>query len=75
MPEDDTQWRSFLQVLPESLNERFKVQLRRIALANGISVESWDADSKSAMSVGPRVMTMECLIVLCERSGDEVFRV
>ena len=69
-------WRSVFQQLPINLHERFKVQLRRVALANGIAAEYFDGDSKFAQIVGPKVQTWECLILLLERTEkDEYLRV
>lgn len=69
-------WRSLFQVLPVDVYDRFKVQLKRLALANGISPEAFDEDDKFMSEVGPRVQAWECLTVLMERTEDDkVFRV
>lgn len=66
------EWRSLFQVLPRNVYDRLKVQLRRVALANGIAVESWDADDKfSQNATGARVMTFESLVILLERTEDD----
>jgi hypothetical protein len=74
MPEPN-EWRSFHQNLPLPLYEQWKVQLRRVAQANGIAPDIWEADSKLAESVGPRVQVIEILTILLARSDNEAFRV
>lgn len=71
----EDQWRVMYQVLPLNLHERFKAQMRRVAIANGIAAEYFDGDSKFSHAVGPRVQAWECLLILMERSGDDAFRV
>ena len=70
------QWRSLHQKLPLDLYTRWKVQIERVARANGISVEGFEKDDKFNESIGPRVMTYEALLVLMERTEeDATFRV
>jgi hypothetical protein len=74
-PEKD-EWRVWFQKLPLDIHLRWKVQLRRIAHANGIAPGAWDADDKFAeQATGARVMTMEALLILLERSEDISLRV
>ena len=70
MPENDL-WRSIYQQMPLSLYERWMVQMRRIALVNGIAVEAFNLDDKFQKAHGPRVMTYESLIILLERTEDD----
>lgn len=75
MTETPDEWRSIHQVVPLSVYERWMAQLQRVAIANGISAESFTGDSKFNEAVGPRVQVIEILTILMERSSDEVFRV
>ncbi len=76
MPESEDSWRTIHQQVPLQIYERWLCQLRRIAIANGISAESLDADDKFKSAVGPRVQVYEILTLLCERTeSDETFRV
>jgi|HubBroStandDraft_2_1064218.scaffolds.fasta_scaffold00006_60 hypothetical protein len=73
--EADT-WKTLHQELPEPIYIRLIVQFKRLALANGVSPESFSADSKFAQAVGPRVQVWECLLLLLERTeSDDVLRV
>jgi hypothetical protein len=69
------QWRSLHQKLPLDLYERWKVQMKRIAIANGISAEAFESDDKFAETIGPKVMTYETILILMERSDESTFRV
>jgi hypothetical protein len=74
-PEKDN-WKTLYQVLPEDVYRRLKVQLRRLAVANGVASEYFDQDSKFERAEGPRVAVWEMLVVLMERTeSDETFRV
>ena len=74
-PETDD-WSTLYQVLPRDVYNRLKVQMRRLAVANGVAAEYFDKDSKFERVVGPKVAVWEMLVVLMERTGsDEVFRV
>ena len=76
MPLEQDEWATLHQVLPRNVYDRLKVQLRRVALANGIAVEAWDADDKFAQNAtGARVLTIESLVILMERSENETLRV
>jgi hypothetical protein len=76
MADEDSEWRSLLQILPLGLYERWQVQMKRIARCNGISIEAFDkADKRSKEDTGPRVMAYEALLVLIERSDDSTLRV
>ena len=69
-------WKSLHQVLPINVYERWLIQIKRVARANGISVDGFEKDDKFNESIGPRVMTYEALLVLMERTEeDATFRV
>ena len=69
-------WKSLHQVLPINVYERWLIQIKRVARANGISVDGFETDDKFNESIGPRVMTYEALLVLMERTEeDATFRV
>lgn len=68
-------FKSFYQRLPEELYTQWLVQLKRIALANGISPESWELDDKFSDGRGPRIMTLEALTILIARSDNEALKV
>jgi hypothetical protein len=74
MPDTD-EWRCLYQQLPKNVYDRLKVQMRRLAQANGIAPEYFDGDSKFKTVSGPKVQAWECLTILMERSSDESFRV
>jgi len=75
-PEEKDLWRQLHQELPKIIYDRLMEQMKRLALANGISAESFIADSKFKQAVGPRVQAWECLMLLMERTeSDDTFRV
>lgn len=74
MPEEPDLWRQIHQCMPKDLYDRWMVQMKRIALANGISTESFDSDSKFGHAVGPRVLAYEALLIILEDSDDAVLR-
>ena len=76
MPENEDSWKTLYQVLPADVYDRLKVQLRRLAVANGVAAEYFDGDSKFERVEGPKVAVWEMLVVLMERTeNEEVFRV
>lgn len=72
---DKDEWRSWHQVLPLDVYDRLIVQLSRLGRVNGIAVEAFLDDDKFRQAHGPRVATIEHLVVLMERSDDGAFRV
>lgn len=73
-PETD-EFRQLHQALPKNLYDRLMAELHRVALANGISPESFVVDDKKSETVGPRIATWECLLILLERSESEHLKV
>lgn len=71
---DQDEWRSCYQQLPLSVYERFMIQLKRIAIANGISEEAFLRDNKFEARIGPRVMCYETLTIMLEGLGDSDLR-
>ncbi len=72
---DDDKFLTFTQRLPIEIYEQWKVQLKRVAEANGWTAESWDLDDKTAEGRGVRVRTLEALTRLLARSDNEVLEV
>lgn len=66
-------WKSLHQVLPINVYERWLVQIKRVARANGISVDGFETDDKFAQDIGPRVQTYEALLILLERTEEEKY--
>ena len=72
-PKDE--WATLYQVLPRDVYNRLKVQLRRLAVANGVAAEYFDKDSKFERLEGPKVAVWEMLVVWMERASNEDIRV
>lgn len=75
MPDEQDSWRSWHQVLPLSVYDRLIIQLSRLGRVNGIAVEAFLRDDKFKQEHGPRVATIENLVILMERSDDASLRV
>ena len=75
MPEEPDEWRSLYQIMPRDVYDRFIRQLRRVALVNGTSTESFDGDDKARTWVGPKVLTWDALTMFLERCDDDSLRV
>lgn len=69
------EWRSIHQAVPLSVYDRWIVQMTRLGRVNGIAVDAFLDDDKFKKAHGPRVLTVELLVTLLERSEDESLRV
>jgi len=71
-PKDD--WRTLFQRLPKSVYDELMAGLKRIAVVNGISADSFVEDDKTKQAVGPRVQVFEILTILLRETGDAGLR-
>ena len=71
-PKDE--WRTLFQRLPKSVYDELMVGLKRVAVVNGISADSFVEDDKTKQAVGPRVQVFEILTILLRETGDAGLR-